>query len=366
MTNRTRFLLLATGIAGFVLLGMAQAIFGPVLPVYAKTFGLEVASVGWLLSLFWSGCLASVIAVYFLPTLLGPKSGLALAAVGTALMALMGSWGLVLLGGALFGAGYGVIAAVYNPRVLAAFGPRGPAMMSLMNAIFTLGAIAAPQIFLVFDRDPVLTFWLFTALAGAVLAVTVMMGDTRIPAQAETGSVKIDWAVLIFAALGIGMETSLVGLGPTALVIAGTGEEQATQLLSMFFLTYLAARVLLVFLANRLHAFLLYIGAMALTAVLALAILLGGDPTLFFPLMGFGCGLFFYGAYITGLSRMGASTQVSAIMLGAGLCGAIVQPTVITQALGGLGPKGFFLIVLSLASLLTLAAVLAAPRLMRR
>ena len=366
MTNRTRFLLLATGIAGFVLLGMAQAIFGPVLPVYAKAFGLEVASVGWLLSLFWSGCLTSVIAVYFLPTLLGPKSGLALAALGTALLALMTNWGLVLLGGALFGAGYGVIAAVYNPRVLAAFGPRGPAMMSLMNAIFTLGASAAPQIFLIFDRDPVLTFWLFTGLAGAVLAVTILMGDTRIPAQAETGSLRIDWVVLGFAALGIGMESSLVGLGPTALVIAGTGEEQATQLLSLFFITYLVARVLLVALATRIHAFWLYIGAMALTAALAFAIVLGGDPALFFPLMGFGAGFFFYGAYMTGLARMGASTQVSAILLGAGLCGAIVQPTIVAQALAGLGPKGLFIIVLGLAGLLTLLAILAAPRLIRR
>lgn len=366
MTNRTRFLLLATGIAGFVLLGMAQSIFGPLLPVYAKTFELDVASVGWLLSVFWTGCLGAVIAVYLLPSLLGPKSGLALAAAGTLLLALMGSWTIVLLGGALFGAGYGVIAAVYNPRVLAAYGPRGPAMMSLMNAIFTLGAIAAPQIFLAFDRDPALTFWLFTLVAGVVLVAASAMGDTRIPAQTETGKLRLDWVVLGFAVLGIGMEASLVGLGPTALVIAGLPEEQATQLLSLFFITYLGARTLLIFLANRLPAFVFYLTAMTLTAALSLAIVLGADPAICFPLMGFGAGMYFYGAYITGLARMGASTQVSALLLGAGLVGAILQPTLITQALGGLGPKGFFLIVLGISGLLTLAALMAAPRLMRR
>ena len=57
---------------------------------------------------------------------------------------------------------------------------------------------------------------------------------------------------------------------------------------------------------------------------------------------------------------------VSAIMLGAGLCGAIVQPIVITQALGHLGPNGFFVIVLGLTSALLLAALLAAPRYLRR
>ena len=46
MNTGTKFLLLATGLAAFVLLGMAQAIFGPVLPSYAKTFGLDV-DVAW-------------------------------------------------------------------------------------------------------------------------------------------------------------------------------------------------------------------------------------------------------------------------------------------------------------------------------
>jgi hypothetical protein len=43
-----------------------------------------------------------------------------------------------------------------------------------------------------------------------------------------------------------------------------------------------------------------------------------------------------------------------------------VQPIVITQALGHLGPNGFFYIVLGLTALLLVAALLAAPRLLRR
>jgi hypothetical protein len=219
---------------------------------------------------------------------------------------------------------------------------------------------------LAFDRDPALTFWLFTAFAGLILVATTMMGDTRVQAQAETGPLRIDWPVLGFAALGIGMESSLVGLGPTALVIAGQSEAQATALLSLFFIAYLIARLTIVFIANLVPAFFLYIGATAMTGALAAGIVLGGDPTILFPLMGFGCGFFFYGGYLTGLARMGPSTRVSAIMLGAGLCGAIVQPIVITQALGHLGPNGFFYIVLGLTALLLVAALLAAPRLLRR
>lgn len=364
MTNRSKFLLLATGLASFILLGLAQSIFGPVLPVYGAVFGLEIATVGWLLSLFWGGCMAGVLAVFFLPELVGPKSGLATSMAGTALMALMSGWSVVLAGGFLFGAGYGIIAAVYNPRVLAAYGPRGPAMMGLLNAIFTLGAIASPKLFLALDQNPALTFWVFTAFTLAILAAAFVMGDTRTARVSEGGRVVLDWPILAFAMMGIGMESSLVGLGPTALVIAGQGEEQAANLLSMFFITYLVARLSLIFLADRLPAFLLYLAAMAMTGALALASVLG-DPATWFPLMGLPCGLFFQGAFLTGLQRMGRTTRVSAIMLIAGLVGAIVQPMIIAQVLESLGSKGFFQIVLGIAAVLSLAALVLLRRMIR-
>lgn len=365
MTDRTRLLLLTTGMAAFILLGLAQAIFGPVLPVYAKAFDLQIASVSWVLSLFWLGCLGAVIAVYLLPAALGPKSGLALAALGTGLMALMLNWPLVLLGAVLFGAGYGVIAAVYNPRVLAAFGPRGPAMMSLLNAIFTIGAIAAPQIFLAFDRNPGLTFFSFAAFTTAILAATLLMGDTRVTATAQTTDMPIDPLTLGFAAFGIGLESSLVGLGPTALVLAGKTEVEATQLLSLFFLTYLAARLSLVFIAHLIPAFVLYSMSVSLLGVLTAAILLGADIGVVFPMMGFACGPLFHGAYLTGLKRMEASTRVSALLLGAGLVGAILLPMGISQLLAGLGPMGFFQIAMALTAAMALAAWASARRMLR-
>lgn len=365
MADRTNLLLLVTGLGSFILLGLAQSIFGPVLPVYAEMFGLDIATVGWLLSVFWGGCLGGVTAVYVLPNAMGPKSGLALSAAGTALMALMSNWALVLVGGALFGAGYGMIAAVYNPRVLAAFGPRGPAMMGLLNAIFTLGAIASPKMFLALGSNPMLTFSLYTAVALAIFAVALGMGDTRVAGAVDSGKVRLNWPILGFAAMGIGMESSLVGLGPTALTIAGKSEETTAELLSMFFITYLVARVALIFLATRLPAFLSYLAAMALTAACALGAIFG-DVGLWFPLMGFACGFFFQGAFLTGLAKMGATTRVSAIMLTAGLVGAILQPMIIAQVLESLGSKGFFQIVLGISVIVSLAALALTRQMMRR
>ncbi len=365
MTDRTQILLLVTGMAAFILLGLAQAIFGPVLPVYAKTFGLQISSVSWVISLFWLGCLIAVFAVYLLPEALGPKSGLGLAALGAGLLAVMAGWPMVLLGAVLFGAGYGVIAAVYNPRVLAAFGPKGPAMLSLLNAIFTLGAIAAPQIFLALGRNPGLTFFSFAAFTTSILAVTLLMGDTRVKSATITPDMPIDPLVLGFAALGIGVESSLVGLGPTALVLAGKPEIEATQLLSLFFLTYLASRLSLVFIAHLVAAFVLYTASVCMLVALTAAILLGADVGVVFPMMGFACGPLFHGAYLTGLKRMGASTRVSALLLGAGLAGAITLPIAISQLLAGLGPMGFFQILLALTATQALAALASARRMLR-
>ncbi|TXI05541.1 MAG: hypothetical protein E6Q73_01770 [Pseudorhodobacter sp.] len=364
MTSWTKYLLLATGIAGFVLLGLAQAIFGPVLPVYSQIFGLEIASVGWVLSVFWAGSLSAVGAVYLAPATLGPKTGLIAAAAGTALLALMSSWALVLAGAALFGFGYGVIAAVWNPRVLAAFGPRGPAMMSLMNALFTLGAIAAPQMFLALGQEPGAVFWVFTAFAGAILLATLAMGDTRTAPAASGSDGRIDWSILGFACLGIGLESSLVGLGPTGLVQAGATPEQAAKLLSLFFIAYLVARLSLVLIAHRIAPFAIFFAAVTLLSALTLAALVG-ETAFWFPFMGFASGYIFHGEYLTGLRRLGGTTRISALLLAAGMAGAIMTPVLMSQLLGGLGRLGFFQIILGIALTLAVLAALSLRRLTR-
>ena len=50
------------------------------------------------------------------------------------------------------------IALVLNPRVLRAFGTRGPSMVSLLNAMFAVGAILAPLGFVAIGSNPQLAF----------------------------------------------------------------------------------------------------------------------------------------------------------------------------------------------------------------
>ena len=49
---------------------------------------------------------------------------------------------------------HGAIAAQFNPRIMTAYGLRGPSMLSLINAVFSLGAITAPYGFVLLGGNP--------------------------------------------------------------------------------------------------------------------------------------------------------------------------------------------------------------------
>ena len=76
--------------------------------------------------------------------------------VSTALVAAGIGWWATVAASVLFGTGYGIAAAVFNPRVLKAYADRGPAMVSLLNAMFAAGAILAPLAYVWGGSRPVL------------------------------------------------------------------------------------------------------------------------------------------------------------------------------------------------------------------
>lgn len=354
-TESARRALMASGLASFVLLGLAQAIFGPVLPVYQQRFGLETAQAGWLISAFWVGCFSGVVGMFLAAGRAGPRPGLAAAAIGAALMGLAPSWPLVLLGGLIFGGGYGSLAAVFNPRILSAFGSRGGAMMSLLNAIFSFGAIAAPLVFLALGSEPRPTFLAFAALAAVIWLASGAVSRDGVGAATERTGYRMHWPMLIFGMLAIGMEAALVSLGPTALIRAGVSAGDASGLLSVFYVSYLVSRLVLVFVADRIPAFTVYVGAMGFAVVCALGALFL-SPALFFPPMGVSASLFFHGFFVTATRKMGSDARVPPVIIGAGLVGAMILPLICAQLIGPMGDRGFFWLILIWAGVVTVAS----------
>jgi len=352
--------LLFAGIATFVLMGAGQALYGPAMPAFARSYGLGLGTAGLVVSAHWVGCFIGVAALYLRGRLIGPRGVLVGMALGSALMAAGLGWGVTLLGAVVFGIGYGAAVVVFNPRFLRAFGARGPGMMSLLNASFGIGAIAAPLGFVALGTNPALTFG---ALAG--LCALVWLGSGRVGGGVAViqaaGPFRPDWLMLGFGAVAIGVEACLIGLGPSALIAAGQTEVDAARLLSAFFVAFLGARVVLIFTAHLVGSFTMFTAAMIGVCGMALAAALVSPPV-FFVGIGVFAGLFFQGFYVTAQARMGDDPRVPPTIIAAGLVGGIVSPLLLTGVLDRLGEVGFFWVIAAVTGLVACAALVLRRR----
>jgi FHS family glucose/mannose:H+ symporter-like MFS transporter len=354
--------LLLAGVATFVMMGAGQALFGPALPVYVRDFRLTEVEAGMYVALLWVGCFLGVGVMYVKGAGIGPRHTLAVMAAGAGLMAASLGWGLTVVGGMIFGMGYGMATAVFNPRVMRAFGAKGPSMLSLLNATFGIGAIAAPLIFVWLGSNPA---WVFGIVAVVIAVIWLLAGPAGREGTAPSGEVKAfrpHWGILGFGLVAIGMEASLAGLGPTALIEAGVEEDLASQLLSAFFVVFLLARVALIFVAHLVQPFVLYTVAVSSAALFAVgAVIL--SPAVFFVAMGASAGVFFPGFYVTASGKMGEDLRVPPTIVASGLVGAIGAPLILAPLSASLGDRGFFVLVAGVLLAVSAAALVSLRRL---
>ena len=116
--------LIGVGLSAFVLMGAGQSLYGPALPVFSRSFGIGLGTAGLLISAHWIGCALAVAVLYFHAATIGPRHAVGLMVVGSVILALGPMWWIVLLGGLVFGIGYGASTVVFNPRILQAFSIR--------------------------------------------------------------------------------------------------------------------------------------------------------------------------------------------------------------------------------------------------
>ena len=354
--------LLFVGLATFVLMGAGQSLYGPALPAFSRNFRVTIGEAGILVSAHWVGCAVGVAGMYFKGRHVTPQHTLLLMALGAAGVATGLGWWLTVLGAVVFGAGYGCSTVVFNPRVLRAFGAQGTAMLSLLNATFGVGAIAAPLVFVALGNDPTVTFALVAAIAAMIWLGAGQAGHSGAPTTTGTPQrFRLNIPILGFGMLAIGTEACLIGLGPTALIAAGETEVHAAQLLSMFFLAFLVSRVLLIFTAHLLRSFSLYTLAVSGVALSALGAALI-SPAVFFVAIGGFAGLLFPSFYVTASRKMGEDLRVAPTIIAAGLVGGIFSPLVLAPWMEVMGSRGFFWLIAGM----TLAMSLAAIALLRR
>ncbi len=359
-----RLALLLTGCAAFAMMGAGLSLYGPSVLSYQHLFGLTTGQAGWVLSAHWAGSLSGVLIMFLFPGVIGPRPGLFLLAVGGALLGAGLSWAVTLAGAVTLGLGYGLLTAVFNPRILQTFGARGPAMLALINAVFSFGAILAPLAFSLVTRHPERLFMIM----GGVTALVFLAAGRASRVKPEVGPAgsgfRLNLPILVLGAFGIGLEVSLVGLGPAALVRTGIDEASAAKLLSAFYLTFLFGRIGLIFLAHRLPAFAIFLAGMALTSLglWGCAII---SPAWFFAPLGLAAGLFFPGYYVAGSALLGKDPRVSPFLIGVAQMGAAVLPVLLAQTMEPLGTRGFFWITAVLTLALTVICGVLYPALRR-
>lgn len=359
---RTHAALLVAGILTFAIMGAGQSLYGPALPAFAREFGLTVGQAGWLVSALWIGSAAGVALMFWRGRHVTPRHALGVMVVGTSIIASGIGWWATLAGSVIFGMGYGISTVVFNPRVLRAFGVKGPSMVSLLNAMFAVGAIAAPLAFVAIGSNPQLAF---AAVSVICALIWLVAGTGEKAEEATTAAVTKPYrfraGLLCFGVVCIGVEACLIGLGPTALIATGASEETAARALSGFFVAFLIARSALVFVAHVVPPFAVYAGAMTGAAVCAIgAVLFPAVP--FFIAMGAFAGLFFPGFFVTASRVMGDDPRVTPTIIAAGLVGGISSPVILGWLVGGMGERGFFQIIAAV----TLITALVALTLLRR
>lgn len=346
---RTNAGLLGVGIATFVMMGAGQSLYGPALPAFGRDLALTAAQAGWLVSAHWIGCAIGVTLMYRLGDRVSPRLLLALMTLGAAGLASGAGVALAFGGAVVFGIGYGFSIVVFNPRLLRAFGARGTAMVSLVNASFGVGAIAAPLIFVWLGSDPARAFAGVAVLAALIWLGARLVGQTAAaPMRVAEGPFRPMLGFQLFAVAGIGIEATLIGLGPSALIASGVSEVAAAQLLSAFFAAFLGVRVVLVFAAHLVAPFMLYIGAMigaAASAALAATV----SPGVFFVALGASAGLFFPGFYVAASGLMGDDARTAPTIIAAGLVGGIAAPVMLAPVLPLMGGPAFFTILSAVA-----------------
>jgi MFS transporter, FHS family, glucose/mannose:H+ symporter len=346
--------LLIAGLVSFILMGAGQSLFGPALPAFARLFGIGAGQAGLLVSAQWVGAALGVALMFWRGDSITPRIALAVMAAGAAGIALSFGWWPTVAATVVFGLGYGCSTVIYNRRFLILFGARGPSMLALLNAVFGIGAIGAPLIFVAIGSNPALAYAGLAALAAATFVIAGQ-GAPVVTTQAQGPGFRMRWPVLAFGALGIGTEACLIGLGPTGLIARGVSETGAAEMLSAFFVAFLLARLVLVPLAGAIPPFPLLSASMAAAAACAAAIAMGGPVWLFVPMGGF-AGLFFPAFYMTGVAQMGHDPRVSPVLISAGLVGGISSPLIMGAIMAQVGPGAFFALV---AMLVGGAAMLA-------
>jgi fucose permease len=312
---------------GFVLIGVATVIVGPMLPVFIQKWALDDRQAGFFFTVQFTSSMVGVVLSSALSAWRGYRPALILgyALTGAGLAALnAGSHVCALAATASFGCGYGLVIPGTNLLVAQAGGKRSASLLNLLNFMWGVGAIGcSPLVLLALEhmRLPVLLAGLGISAGLMVVGLIIVsfQGETHGEAAktSESGTVEVGLSVTVALAalffIYVAMETSVGGWAVEFARRLANRSTGMTTLAQMFFYAGLTSgRAIAPIVLLRLQEWRLVLGALVLSAV-GTAILMASDTLsiaiLGVFLAGLGCASI-YPIYIAWLSRWyGARTK---------------------------------------------------------
>lgn len=246
--------------AGFVLIGMLQALYGPAVPGLREEFGLSPSGAGLGLSLHFAGGVAGVLAFNAIHSRISNRALLAasyaLMALGGAGFALAPAWPLALAAAFLGGLGFGGIDYGLNQLFAVGFGDRSTAMLNVLNAHFGIGAVLGPAV--VAWAGPGNYAYAFAGCAVLAAALALCTSGVRTdpvePVEPRPGSLGLSRVLLGFLVLyvlNVAVEAGVGGWEPTHLETVGYSATVAASATSVYWLMLTAGRFLIVPIALR-------------------------------------------------------------------------------------------------------------------
>ena len=367
-----------SGILTFVLLGIVQSLYGPLLPGLARAFALEATTVGFVFTAHGLGALLGVL----LPSLLSGRAlagywlgiASALILVGAAAVAMATSWPAVLLAVFVLAIGLGIHVVRLNALFVSAFWERGMTMSLLLNAGFSVGAILGPVVVGLTGELSRELFGVVALLALALLPVSVLTdkkaralagaSTDRAPgpasgAESRLGSPLLLAAFVALMCLTTGVENSISGWMATVALAQGYSFSSAANLTALFFGGIFTGRLVAAGLAHRMESAFLVIAALSCIAVLlAISIVMRSVP-IGFVLSGFAIAPLFSATLVWLSVALPTARHAHTLVVAGALLGSATLPALVGRAVGSFGPAAAAPAILCIAVAALAVAVCA-------
>lgn len=347
--------LFLSGSAGFLLIGVYGAAVGVVLPEFTRIFGLSDRAAGLFPAVWGLGSVLMVAAGTLGVRGLTARLSTLLLALGGVLIAAGPGWLPTLLGAFLAGAGFGITASHVNRAFLTGFGPRGPSMVGLVNAINAIGLVAAPLLLVAAGGSPHLLYAGLTLFALACMTLFPSREDGFAGASRglpPLGRREVGLLALITGSTVI--ESGLAAFAALALIAMGRAADHAYLLVSAYFAAFFLGRLSLYWLTRHVAPErLLLVSAIGVACGAGLAMSGLAGPG--YVLTGAFVGIAFPSAYIWQSRILGPDPRMASSMVLAGLTGGVIGPVLFAAVLGVTGVEHLFTLTAIVAALLSLA-----------